>query len=347
LPEELTMEYKQIAARPLSTEEIEALTALMRSNESFVVRQRAHGVLLLFNNGRSYEDVADIFDVHPNTVRNWAERWTGARIDGLYDRPGRGPKPMFTAVEEELIVACVEREPRSLQAALPEIERLTGKRPSLDTLRKLLKRHGKVWKRQRKIPKGTPTPEEYAQGEADLQELARLAADGEFALIFFDESGFSLMPAVPYAWQDRGRTATLGIPASRSARIEELGFLNPATGALRLFAHRGSVNSTLVIDVLDIYCDELEQPAVVVLDNAPVHVAKAVLDKRPEWERRGMTLYFLPRYSPQLNPVEILWRRMKYAWMPRWAYTSVGALQDALREITNGFGKCYGIEFAH
>jgi transposase len=139
----------------------------------------------------------------------------------------------------------------------------------------------------------------------------------------------------------------LKIPASRSARIEELGFLNPATGALRMFAHRGSVTSALVVEVLDTYCDELEQPGVVVLDNAPVHVAKAVLDKRPEWERRGMTLYFLPKYSPQLNPVEILWRRMKYAWMPRWAYTSVGSLQDALREIIAGFGKHYTIQFAN
>jgi transposase len=341
------MEHKEIAARPLSAEEVDALTALVRGRESFVVRHRAHAVLLLFDQGRAYEDVADIFGVHPNTVRNWAERWTAARIDGLYDRPGRGAKPLFDASEEERVVAQVAREPRAVRTALPEIERVTGKRPSLDTVRKILKRHGKSWKRQRKIPKGTPTEEELANGKADLEELARLAHDGEFALIYFDETGFSLMPSVPYAWQDRGRAGTVGIPASRSPRLEALGFLDPAAGTLRTFPHRGSVNSRTIIDVLDAYCEELQAPAVVVLDNAPVHVAQAVRERRPQWERRGLSLYFLPRYSPQLNPIEILWRRIKYAWMPPHAYTSMTALQHALDDILDSFGSRYTIQLAN
>jgi hypothetical protein len=79
--------HKQVAACPLSIVEIDALRALVPSSESFGARQPAHGTLLLFKNGRSYEDVADVFDVNRNTARNCAERWTAARIDSLHDRP--------------------------------------------------------------------------------------------------------------------------------------------------------------------------------------------------------------------------------------------------------------------
>ena len=339
------MELQHIADYPLSADDIGRLTSLVRGNESFVVRHRAHAVLLLFKSGRTFEDVAEIFAVHPNTVRNWAERWVSHRIDGLYDQPGRGAKPLFDHDEIDVVVRCVEDEPRSLRAAVPEIEKITKKRPSLDTLRSILKSRGKSWKRERKIPKDKPTEDEYKRGMAEIEELVRLAHDGEFKLVYFDVAGFSLMPNVPYAWQDRGRHGTLGIPTTRSKRINELGFLDPAANKLRTFARTGSVNSDVLIEVMDTYCDELQNPTVVLLDNAPIHLSKTVQEKRPEWEQRGLTLYFLPRYSPQLNLIEILWRKIKYEWMPPWAYTGFPALQEALQEIVGFYGVKYKIQF--
>jgi len=67
----------------------------------------------------------------------------------------------------------------------------------------------------------------------------------------------------------------------------------------------------------------MTRPTVVVLDNAPIHTSHAVAAKLDEWERLGLTLYFLPPYSPQLNLIEILWRKIKYEWMPNSAYTSL------------------------
>lgn len=340
------MELQHIADYPLSSEDIDWLTSIVRGSESFVVRTRAHAVLLLFKGGRSFDDVADIFDVHPNTVRNWAERWVSYRIDGLYDQPGRGAKPMFDKSEIDLVVKCVEEEPRSLRAAVPEIEKMTNKRPSLDTLRGILKNRGKSWKRERKIPKGKPTKEEYERGVAEIEELVQLAHDGEFKLVYFDVAGFCLTPQVPYAWQDRGRHGTLGLPTTGSKRINELGFLDPAANTLRTFARIGSVNSDVIIDAMETYCDDLQDPTVVLLDNASIHRSEAVQEKLPDWEKRGLTLYFLPRYSPQLNLIEMLWRKMKYQWMPPWAYTGFTALQEALYEIVRSYGVKYKIQFS-
>jgi transposase len=340
------MEFKTIAVYRPSAEEVERLHAMWREDPSHVVRNRAHATLLLFEKKRSFADVADIFGVHENTVRNWAERWTSLRIDGLRDLPGRGPKPLLDDAEKDWVVLRVAEEPRSLKAALPKTEAETGKRPSLDTLRDILKRRGKSWKRMRKIPKGEPTPEQAETGRAEIAELKALAADGEIALVYFDAAGFSLDPAVPSAWQDRGRAATLGIRATKSRRIEQLGFLDPAANALTTFEQRGVVDSQVVIRAMDGYCEDLAQPTVAVLDNAPVNTSAAVQAKRSEWEKRGLTLYYLPPYSPQLNLIEIVWRKVKHAWLPTWAYASLAAMEDALRGIFNSFGTEYKIEFS-
>jgi hypothetical protein len=51
-----------------------------------------------------------------------------------------------------------------------------------------------------------------------------------------------------------------------------------------------------------------EVPWVVVLDNASLHVSKAVKTKRRELARRGVYLYYLPPYSPELNAIEALFK---------------------------------------
>ena len=339
------MEYKHIPDYPLSSEERNELKQMMRDCESPFVRMRAHAILLLFDDHRSFEDVADLFKLHVNTSRNWAKRWIAMKVDGLYDMPGRGAKPRFEKWEENLIIKYVEEEPRSLRHAAQKIERLLGKKASIETLRRILKKHGKIWKRQRKIIKKQPLKEDYEKGKADLEELKKMANDGDFSLVYFDASGFSLTPEVPYAWQDIGRDGTIGIPTSRSQRINVVGFLNPAIDQLKSFFKIGSVDSEFIIKVIDKYCELMTNPTILVLDNAPVHTSEAVAEKRKEWEKIGLTLYFLPTYSPQLNLIEILWRKIKYEWMPNSAYENFKSLEAELRAILLSFGKDYKICF--
>lgn len=340
------MKFKNIVNAPLSQETITQLKQIMKEDGQNQVRQRAHTILLIFRDQRKYEDVADLFEVHVNTIRNWVARWSHEGINGLYDLEGRGMKPRFTTLEEHFILECVDKEPRSLRQVVVMVEQKTGKTASIATLRIILKKYGKSWKRQRKILKGSPTEEELEQGKQDIQELKQLAQDGEFDLFYFDATGLSLVPSVPYAWQDVGREGTLGIPSSSSKRINLFGFLEPIKNDLTTFQPVGSVNSATIIAIMNTFCDNLVGPAVVVLDNAPVHTSKAVMAQFRTWERRGLTLYYLPTYSPELNLIEILWRKIKYEWMPSSAYASFHALGASLDHILSLFGEEYKIQFS-
>ncbi|MFE0654624.1 transposase [Streptomyces sp. NPDC059534] len=58
----------------------------------------------------------------------------------------------------------------------------------------------------------------------------------------------------------------------------------------------------------------------IVLDNASTHVSRRMRDARPQLEDHGITLFYLPPYSPELNKIERVWRSVKYEDIPIRAY---------------------------
>ena len=65
----------------------------------------------------------------------------------------------------------------------------------------------------------------------------------------------------------------------------------------------------------------------------------------PEWERQNLGLWFLPAYSPELNLIEILWKKIKYDWLPLEAYGSFGNLKEMLAHVLANIGKEFKICF--
>jgi DDE superfamily endonuclease len=53
----------------------------------------------------------------------------------------------------------------------------------------------------------------------------------------------------------------------------------------------------------------------------------------------------LPAYAPELNLIEILWRFMKYYWLPFSAYASFQCLYEAIEQILTRVGTEYTIAF--
>ena len=70
---------------------------------------------------------------------------------------------------------------------------------------------------------------------------------------------------------------------------------------------------------------------VVVLDNASIHRSRVVQDALPHLRRRGIHLYYLPPYSPELNPIEPIFGAIKHTEMPQRSYRTIPALLDAVR----------------
>ena len=164
-------------------------------------------------------------------------------------------------------------------------------------------------------------------------------------MFYFDQSGFSLTPTVPYAWQPHGHTRA--IPSAPSARLNVLGLLSP-TNQSHFQMVTGTVTSATVIAALYAFAAQTAQAKklrLAVLDNAPIHTSRAFQARVMEWFRQGVALHWLPPYSPELNLIEILWRNIKYHWLPLSAYLSFDHLKAELKKVLDQFGSKYTITF--
>ncbi|KAA6320647.1 hypothetical protein EZS27_029609, partial [termite gut metagenome] len=67
--------------------------------------------------------------------------------------------------------------------------------------------------------------------------------------------------------------------------------------------------------------------------------------KFEEWKEKGVLIFFLSACSPELNLIEILWRRIKYQWIPFDAYGCFENLKERLGYVLANFGGKYDIIF--
>jgi transposase len=130
----------------LAEQEIANLKTLENGDWPGRVRKRAEAILL---SGRGYtiDQIGAITGFHRNTVSRWLDQWSERGIDGILEREGRGRKHSLSEEEERQVVEWIEENPRSANQAVGRIEESLGKIVSPDTVRRLLKRKGKVWKR--------------------------------------------------------------------------------------------------------------------------------------------------------------------------------------------------------
>jgi transposase len=326
----------------LSEEQREELRDLMKtSNEQ--VRRRAHAVLLS-SRGYSVDRVADIYEVDRDTVSHWLDRWEDDGTSGLHDQEGRGRKPTLNEKEQKQAIKIVEQDPRSSKRSLTKIEQKIGKKISRETLKRILKQGQKTWKRLRRSSRGKRDEVDFQAAKAELAGFRAQAAAGEIDLYYFDQAGFTLDPCVPYAWQTVGET--LDIPAASSDRINVLAFLSPDL-RFHPFLFEETIDSEIVIACFDSLSQILTKPTLVVIDGAPADKSNLFQARLKEWEAGGLYVYLLPAYSPELNLIEILWRMIKYHWLPLEAYESFKALMRSLIQVLKGVGSKYQIDFAH
>jgi hypothetical protein len=75
-----------------------------------------------------------------------------------------------------------------------------------------------------------------------------------------------------------------------------------------------------------------ERPLVIWLDNYSVHTSERVQAERPVWEAAGITLCYLPSYSPELSRIEPIWHPVKHHDIVRRSHAVLGDLMAAVEE---------------
>ena len=150
-------------------------------------------------------------------------------------------------------------------------------------------------------------------------------------IVFFDESGISLIPPVRRTWSVRGHTPVLRhrMAWKRASMAAALGY-HPDGTAARLCFHlqQPSYNTDTLIAVLDqLGSFYAGQRVVLIWDGLSSHWShkmRAHLDAQRHW----LTVERLPAYAPELNPVEYLWANLKSAELANFTGDTVAEVAD-------------------
>ena len=146
--------------------------------------------------------------------------------------------------------------------------------------------------------------------EARAGWRAELAGVEPERLIFVDETGIDTRMTRAYGRAVRGRRAPGKVPWGHWERLTVIGALalGGVVASMRVAAATGT--AVFLAFVAQVLAPALrERPdAIVVLDNLPAHKAEAVRDAL---DRAGLGYRYLPPYSPDLNPIEQAWSKLK------------------------------------
>ena len=126
----------------LTPEQEAAVLAGYTSGKSSTFRKRCQAVLLS-HRGKSIKELCDIFDVLPNSITNWLNRWEKEGVRGLQTVVGQGRPCKIKADDAPLIAvikAKVEASPKKLDTVLAQLERDSSLSMSRRTLKRFLKK---------------------------------------------------------------------------------------------------------------------------------------------------------------------------------------------------------------
>jgi len=148
-----------------------------------------------------------------------------------------------------------------------------------------------------------------------------VAADLGAWLVFEDESGQGLRPPKGRTWGRRGQTPVVTVTGGSNRRVSlaALVCIKPGQRPRLIYRvhharrrrddRRKGFTETDFARLLDAAHQQLNGPIVVVWDNLNVHISAAMTDLVTA--RDWLTVYRLPPYAHELNPVELVWSHLK------------------------------------
>lgn len=203
---------------------------------------------------------------------------------------------------------------------------------SRNTLRTILQQANLSWKKCEKVLRKA-NPKKRAEYIAQFQTRFQQVCDEKVILLYVDEAHFHRDMDLGFTWSTRGKRALrLSDCPPLSDRINWYGAYDFSRGRTFLWQDGGCTSEKTIqfLQQLARWLGPLALPVVIIWDGAPWHRAQVVQQAAAAL---GFTLVPLPGYSPDLNPIEGLWKWMRAEVTQNHCYPSLAALFAACQDF--------------
>lgn len=292
-------------------EDARALPAVVQEEK------RKQAIRMWKKNRYTHREIGDQVGVHYLTVGRWISRYKTGGMKALLSsqtqgRPVGSGRSLSTEQEAQIQKLLIDKTPDQLklryalwtrEAVQQLIAQETGIKLAIRTVGQYLKRWGfTVQKPKKKAYEQRPAEvqrwldEEYPTIHARAQE--------EDAEIYWgDETGLRNDCQHARGYAPKGKTPVIELNAKR----ESINLISAVTnqGKVRFRFFDGTMNADLLIDFMKRLIDDSNRKVYLILDNLRVHHAKVVKAWLAEHQNE-IEVFYLPAYSPELNPDEYL-----------------------------------------
>jgi transposase len=280
-----------------------------------VMRQQA---IKAVQSGQSVPTVAQVLGVSTRAVYDWLAKFAAGGQQALLAKPISGRPPKVTAEEMRWLAETIkDNTPQQLKFEFGLwtlsligllIKRQFGKSLSLASVSRVMKLLGFTVQK--------PLYQAWQQDGVLVQkwqdeiypEIKKEAKAVGATLYFADESGMRSDYHTGTTWAPCGETPVVSVTGSRFS-FNMISAVSPR-GEFRFMLHEGSVTATVFKEFLSRLMIGATKPVFVVVDGHPIHKAKLVQEYVASLDGQ-LKLFFLPPYSPQLNPDEQVWAHVK------------------------------------
>lgn len=272
-----------------------------------------------YRGGQSITGIANLYGLHRESVSRWISRWKRGGKKVLKSRVSSGRPHKIDCLRHGRAILKIVKQPA---------DRFGYEHPlwNCQRLRKTVARQLRIrvsvptlWRALRQLKLSCQKPERRAveqdpkAGELWLRQewpkIKRLARRRKAIIFFEDEATVRLTPTVGRTWAPIGKTPIVRVTGKR-ASVGVMSAISPK-GRLYFSIPPERVNALIFIQFLRGLLQAYPRRRIVVIaDRGSAHTAKKV--KAFVEQQKRLTLFYLPPYSPELNPDEETWNHLKH-----------------------------------
>lgn len=306
--------------------------------------------------GISVDEIAAVLKVSRSSIFDWQKTYRSHGADALRTKKTRGPKSKLSDGQlSQLYRLIVGNDPRQLSFGLALwtrgmiqelIFRQFGVRLSLVSVGSILANLG--LSPQRPLYRSYERdPEKVRKWKEETFPQIQARAKKEGAAIFFaDEASVRTNYHAGTTWAPVGKTPVVS-GSGRTRSVSLVSAVSPR-GELHFQVYEEGIKKEEFLEFAKMLIADTGRPVFLILDNSQVH--RAVILKEYADQSGGMlALFFLPPYSPDLNPDEWVWKNVKHdnlgrasakseTELAKFAYAALAKLKELPEKVRSFFG---------
>ena len=274
--------------------------------------------ILAVMDGQSFAEVAVVLRVHERTVAAWVRVFCCYGLQGAPCKKPTGRPPKLTPTQKEELAKLMDEGPvkSGFSGACwrsPMIQQFIDERfgvfYNVFSIAQLLRNLGCSYQKAAFVSDHLDEDKRNAWCTTTWPQMMRLATERKALLLFGDEASFPQWGTLTYTWARRGQQPKVKTSGKRKGD-KVFGVIDDFTGRFFYQGQVGRLNSTAYITFLKRVLEQTAQPILLIQDGATYHTSAETQAFFAQQTAR-LTIFQLPPYSPDYNPIEKLWKQIK------------------------------------